>query len=160
MVQVPQIELRAGSVHIGLHHPATPRHSTTHPPNPEVSSLDSMSKALDLFFQKAQALKNAAGKFTANTTEGGRIIPSPPKDADFQLRIDAGHYNPQTHKLNVVLQVNREAKSPGLQDWAKKHTTHEQLATASFDTTAADKRTEFERVLEDLKKKAKDNMGK
>lgn len=141
-----------------LYRSTLPHYSTIHPPNSKISSLDSMSKALDSFFQEAQALKNAAGKFTANTTEGGRIIPSPPKDADFQLRIDAGRYNPQTHKLNVVLQVNGEAKSPGLQNWA--HTTHEQLATASFDTTAADKRAEFERVLEDLRKKAKDNMGK
>lgn len=102
-----------------------------------------MSKALDSFFQKAQALKNAANKFTPNATEGGRIIPSPPKDADFQLRIDAGHYNAQTKKLKVVLQVNWEAQSPGLQDWTKKHTTHDKLATTSFDTDAPDKKAEF-----------------
>lgn len=118
-----------------------------------------MSKALDSFFQKAQALKNAGNKFMANATEGGRIIPSPPKDADFQLRIDAGRYNPQTKKLNVVLQVNKEAKSPGLKDWAQKHTTHEKLATASFDTAASDKKAEFERVLGELKRKAKDNIA-
>lgn len=119
-----------------------------------------MSKALDSFFQKAQALKNAANKFTANATEGGRIIPSPPKDADFQLRIDAGRYDAQSKKLNIVLQVNKEAKSPGLQDWAKKHTTHEKLATASFDTDAPDKNAEFNRVMDDLRRKAKENIGK
>jgi hypothetical protein len=119
-----------------------------------------MSKALDSFFQKAQNIKNAASKFTANATEGGRIIPSPPKDADFQLRIDAGRYNPETHKLIVVLQVNKEAKSPGLKDWAKKHTTHDKLAAASFDTNAPDQKAEFDRVLDDLKRRAKDNIGK
>ncbi len=114
-----------------------------------------MSKALDSFFQKAQALENAAGKFTANATEGGRIIPSPPKDADFQLRIDAGHYNPQTKKLNVVLQVNKEAKSQGLKDWTKKHTIHDRLATASFDTDAPDKQAELVRGLRNLEREAK-----
>jgi hypothetical protein len=77
----------------------------------------------------------------------------PPKDADFQLRIDAGRYNPQTRKLNAILQVNKEAKSPGLKDWAKKYTTHERLATASFDTNAPDPKAEYDRVLEDLEKK-------
>lgn len=119
-----------------------------------------MSKALDSFFQKAQSLKNAANKFSANATEGGRIIPSPPKDAEYQLRIDAGHYNPQTKKLNVILQVNKEAKSPGLKDWAKKHTTHEKLATASFDTLAPDPKAEYDRVLQDLRKRANENIGK
>ena len=117
-----------------------------------------MSKALDSFFQKAQAVKNASGKFTASAAEGNRIIPSPPKDADFQLRIDAGRYNPATKKLNVILQVNREAKSPGLQDWARKHTTHDKLATASFDTSARDKQAEFDRVLAALKDEAKQNI--
>ena len=118
-----------------------------------------MSKALDNFFQKAQAIKNASSKFTASAAEN-RIMPSPPKDADFQLRIDAGHYNTTTKKLNVVLQVNREAKSPGLQDWARKHTTHERLATASFDTSVGDKQAEFDRVLAALKEQARQNIEK
>ncbi len=84
-----------------------------------LSVLSSLPRPSSFFYQKAQNIKNAAYKFTANATEGGRIIPPPPKDADLQLRIDAGRYNPETHKLNVVLQVNREAKSPELKDCAK-----------------------------------------
>lgn len=118
-----------------------------------------MSKALDSFFQKAQAIKNAGAKFTSHATEGVRIVPSPPKDADFQLRIDAGRYNSETKRLNVVLQVNKEAKSPGLKDWQQKHTTHAKLATSSFDTTATDKKAEYERVLRELTKAAKDRIG-
>ena len=119
-----------------------------------------MSKSLDAFFQKAQAIKNASNKFTTSASEGGRIIPSPTKDADFQLRIDAGHYDSATKRLNVVLQVNNEAKSPGLRDWTKRHTTHERLATASFDTGASDRKAEYERVLANLKNQAKQNIGK
>ncbi|KAL2436838.1 hypothetical protein ABEF95_014795 [Exophiala dermatitidis] len=119
-----------------------------------------MSKAVESFFQKTQNMKNAAGKFTANATEGGRIIPSPTRDGELQLRIDAGRYNPETRKLNVVLQVNKEASSPGLRDWAKKHTTHAKLATASFDTGAPNQKAEFNKVMETLEKNAKENLGK
>ena len=43
-------------------------------------------------------------------------------------------------KRNVVLQVNTQAKSTALKDWLKKQGTHAKLATASFDTAAADLR--------------------
>ena len=118
-----------------------------------------MSKALGEFFQKAQAIKNASTKFSANATEGGRIIPSPKHDAKFQLRIDAGHYDKSTKKLNIVLQVNAQAKSPALREWARKHTTHDKLATASFDTSAADKEAELASVLKRLEDKAKESLG-
>jgi hypothetical protein len=55
-----------------------------------------------------------------------------------------------TKKLNVVLQVNSQAKSPVLRDWARKHSTHEKLGTESFDTAAADKNAEFVRVVDSL----------
>ena len=49
--------------------------------------------------RKHKLVKNATGKFTASAAEGNRILPSPPKDADFQLRIDAGRYNPTTKRF-------------------------------------------------------------
>lgn len=118
-----------------------------------------MSKVLGTFVQKAQAIKNAPAKFTATAVEGNRIIPSKSHDAEFQLRIDAGHYDTNTKKLNVVLQVNSQAKSPALRDWARKNSTHENLATASFDTSAEDKEAEYARVLEALKNGAKQKLG-
>lgn len=118
-----------------------------------------MSKVLANFVQKAKAIKNAPSKFTSSAAEGNRIVPSRTKDADFQLRIDAGHYDPETKRLNVVLQVNSQAKSPVLKDYVKKSTTHGKLATASFDTSADDKQAEYERVLEELEKEGKENLG-
>jgi hypothetical protein len=118
-----------------------------------------MSKALGTFIQKAQAITNAPAKFAATATEGSRIIPSRTHDAEFQLRIDAGHYDANTKKLNVVLQVNSQAKSSALQDWIRKNSTHEKLATASFDTSAEDKEAEYDRMLEALKDEAKQKLG-
>lgn len=76
-----------------------------------------------------------------------------------QFRIDAGHYDESTKKLNVVLQVNSQAKSPALKDWIKKNSTHGKLATASYDTSAADQRAEYERMLGELEDKGKGNLG-
>jgi hypothetical protein len=118
-----------------------------------------MSKAVGAFVQKAQALKDAPAKFSASAVEGNRIIPSKTKDADFQLRIDAGHYDASTKHLNVVLQVNSQAKSPALKKWIKENSTHGKLATASFDTAAKDQTAEFDRVLQELKDIAKENLG-
>lgn len=118
-----------------------------------------MSKVLGSFVQKAQSLKNAPSKFSSAAVEGGRLVPSRTKDADFQFRIDAGHYDADSKKLNVVLQVNSQAKSPVLKDWVKKNTTHAKLATSVFDTAAEDKQAEYERVLRDLEEKGKKNLG-
>jgi hypothetical protein len=118
-----------------------------------------MSKVLGAFVQKAQAIKNAPAKFTATAIEGNRIIPSKTKDAEFQLRIDAGHYDAKTKHLNVVLQVNSQAKSPGLKDWVKKNSTHGKLATASFDTSAKDPAAEYARVLKELEEAGKKSLG-
>lgn len=118
-----------------------------------------MSKALGTFVQKAQAIKNAPAKFSATTVEGNRILPSRTKDADFQFRIDAGHYNADTKHLNVVLQVNSQATSPALKDWIKKNSTHGKLATASFDTGAKDPHAEYIKVLEELEDSGKKSLG-
>jgi hypothetical protein len=58
-----------------------------------------------------------------------------------------------------VLQVNSQAKSPALKNWIKKNSTHGQLATASFDTSAKDPAAEFARVLKALEKVGKQNLG-
>jgi hypothetical protein len=118
-----------------------------------------MSRILGTFVRKAQAIKNAPNKFTATAAEGSRIIPSRTNDAEFQLRIDAGHYDANTKALNVVLQVNSQANSPALRDWARKNSTHEKLATASFNTSAEDKEAEYARVLEALENEAKQKLG-
>ena len=85
-------------------------------------------------------------------------MPSPTKDAGFQLRIDAGHLDPKTQRLNVALQVFSQAKSPGLVDWVKKNSAHANLATATFDTKARDQNAEMNRVMEELKEEAKKNV--
>ncbi|KAJ5225026.1 hypothetical protein N7468_006251 [Penicillium chermesinum] len=118
-----------------------------------------MSKALTNFAQLAQNVKNASSKFTGAAAEGSRLIPSRTKDEQFQLRIDAGHYNDNTKGLNVNLQVNSQAKSPALKDWVKKNTTHENLATATFNTTAEDKNAEYVRVVNELVQKGKQKLG-
>jgi len=117
-----------------------------------------MSKALGTFIQKAQGIKNAPAKFTASAVEGNRILPTRNKDAEFQFRIDAGHYDETTKRLNVVLQVNSQAKSPALKYWIKKNSTHGQLATASFDTTAKDQDSEYLRMLKELADAGKENL--
>lgn len=118
-------------------------------------SRKQISKALGNFVNKVQGIKNAPAKFTATAVEGSRIIPSQNRDAEFQFRIDAGHYHESTKNLNVVLQVNSQATSPALRDWVKKNSTHSQLATAHFDTSADDKDAELDKVLNSLQIQAK-----
>jgi hypothetical protein len=55
--------------------------------------------------------------------------------------------------------VNSQAKSPGLVDWVRKNSTHAELATAKFDVNASDKDAELHRVMDMLKKEAKQNLG-
>ena len=117
-----------------------------------------MSKAIDTAFAKLKTMNNAASKFSASAAEGNRILPSKTKDAEYQIRIDAGRFDPATKRLNVVLQVNSQAKSPGLVDWVKKNSTHAKLATATFDTSAGDKNAELSRVMDALKRNAKESL--
>ena len=117
-----------------------------------------MSKAIEASLTKLKGIKNAASKFSASAAEGSRIIPSRTKDAEIQLRIDAGHLDPQTNRLNVALQVNSQAKSPALVDWVRKNSTHSNLATATFDTKAQDKNAELNRMMEELRQEAKEKV--
>jgi hypothetical protein len=65
-----------------------------------------MAKSIDSVFAKLQALKNAVFKFSPSVGEGNRIIPSLLKNKQILVRINAGHYDPKTKALNVILQVN------------------------------------------------------
>ena len=118
-----------------------------------------MAKAITAFVQKTLALTNASSKFTAAAVEGSRILPTKKKDAEFQCRIDAGHYDSATKKLNVILQVNTQAKSQGLKDWVKKNSTHAKLGTETFDTAAEDQNAELVRVLGSLEAQGKAKVG-
>lgn len=44
------------------------------------------------------------------------------------------------------------------QDWLKKFSSHAKLATADFNTAAADKQAEYHRVLDELATKGKQNL--
>ncbi|KAL8757376.1 MAG: hypothetical protein Q9199_002253 [Rusavskia elegans] len=118
-----------------------------------------MSKKLSSSFTKLKAMKNAPTKFSASTTPGSRILPSKTDDASIELRIDAGHFDKTTKLLNVVLQVNSQAKSPALVEFRKKEGTHAKLATETFDTSATDKVAEANRILDSLERKAKEKLG-
>jgi len=118
-----------------------------------------MSKALSKDLRNIKAIKNAASKFSATAPEGSRLLPSENKDPFFQVRIDAGRNELATKKLNVVLQVNSSATSPGSKDFIKKNTTHGKLATAQFDTTAPDKDAKLEKVISELEAGGKQKIG-
>lgn len=117
-----------------------------------------MSKAITNFFNKTKQSFDMAKKFGANLTAGKRIVPSrtPKKDAEYQLRIDAGKL--VDGKRNVYLQVNSQAKASGLKDWFRRNGSHANLASAAFDTTATDLEAETDRVLEELEKEAIENV--
>lgn len=80
-------------------------------------------------------------------------------DKSAQLRIDAGEKI--DGKQNLILQVNSQATSPALQKWMNSNGrgSHGKLATATFDTEAADQDAEGERVAQELEKQAKERLG-
>jgi len=61
-------------------------------------------------------IKNAFVKFTAAVVKENCILSFKIKNAKFQLHIDAGHYDASIKHLNVVLQINSQAKSSALKD--------------------------------------------
>ncbi len=100
-------------------------------------------------------------KFRASLLTGHRIVPNRKEDGKgFPLRIDAGHYDPETKQLQVNLQVNTQASAPGLVEWKRKNSTHANLATATVDLGAEDKKEEVFRVLDELEEKGTDNLTK
>ncbi|KAL9595892.1 MAG: hypothetical protein Q9219_006160 [cf. Caloplaca sp. 3 TL-2023] len=102
---------------------------------------------------------NFASKFSATATQGKRLLPTKGQDPKVEVRIDAGYYDPVTKGLNVILQVNSEAKSPALVKWRKKNSSHGKLATATFNTDADDKDAEANRVIEELETEAREKLG-
>ena len=78
------------------------------------------------------------------------------RHAPYQLRIDAGEL--VENRRTLVLQVNSQAKSTALKNWVQKMGTHAKLATAYFDTTAADPDAEAQRALNELEEQAKENL--
>ena len=118
-----------------------------------------MSKALEKSVALMKQVPNFASKFSPSAAQGSRILPNKTLDAQSQVRIDAGYFDPSTKELNVTMQVNSEAKSQALVNFRNKHSSHGKLATATFKTDAADQKAEADRVLEELKTKAVDNLG-
>lgn len=118
-----------------------------------------MSKHLKSFSLKLKAFKGAAAKFNPACVQGHRIGPNRTKDAEHQFRIDAGHYNPLTKLLNVILQVNSQTTSEALIKYLKKNKAHGKLATEQFDTAAADQDAELVRVVESMEEQAKEKLG-
>lgn len=57
-----------------------------------------------------------------------------------------------------MMPVNKGATSPALANWAKKNSTHDNLATSVFNTKAPDLVEEKNRVLEELKQKGDENL--
>ncbi|KAI9842360.1 MAG: hypothetical protein M1837_007280 [Sclerophora amabilis] len=117
-----------------------------------------MSKPVSEFFTRICQNFNMTKKLKKDLTPGSRIVPArtAKNDANYQLRLDAGELI--DGKRNVVLQVNTQARSTALKDWLKKNGSHAKLATATYDTTAADDDAETDRVMETLEKGAKEKF--
>ena len=120
-----------------------------------------MSKAVSGFFANFASAKRLVEKLSGKTvTPGARVVPVNKKDdKNAQLRIDAGEKI--KGKQNLVLQVNSQATSPALKKWMNSNGrgSHGKLATATFDTGAADQDAEAERVAQELEKQAREKLG-
>ncbi|KAK2758771.1 hypothetical protein FQN54_003463 [Arachnomyces sp. PD_36] len=110
-----------------------------------------MSGALKDFFPKVKKNFNLGKKFKSMFAAGSRILPSrtSKNDTEYQLRLDAGELIGNRYR-QIILQINTQAKTPGLRDYMRKHGTHAKLAVAQFDTQAEDEDAEVDRVLDDL----------
>lgn len=67
---------------------------------------------------------------------GRRLLPSdtPMNNEDFEIRFDAGgRRHDNANLVAVKLQINREAKTPGLRALLKANGTHHTYATAYVD---------------------------
>lgn len=120
-----------------------------------------MSKSLNKFWDKWVPKNDFIARLTGRTlTPGSRVLPVNKKnDAAAEFRIDAGEKIGT--KQNLVLQVNSQAKSPGLKRYVATNgkSTHGKLAAASFDTNASDPEAEFDRLVEEMTTQARDKLG-
>lgn len=81
------------------------------------------------------------------------------KDAKSEFRFDQGHvYDTSGKVYDIILQPNRESKSPSIQNFIKKRTTHAILAKITVDRTKGNMSTEyFKRELsEDFERRERD----
>lgn len=99
--------------------------------------------------------------FSGNFTPGSRILPSQTNknDADYQLRLDAGELVDNRY-LNIVLQVNSQARNTNLREWVKKQAqgTHAKLATVRFDKLAKVQEAEADRAMNELQETARNSL--
>jgi hypothetical protein len=119
-----------------------------------------MSKVWKEFVQYATRT-DVAGRVFRKHTPGKRILPPQAKDNDakLQLRLDAGEV--QDGVKTVYLQVNSQAKSGKLKDFANKHGTHANLAVGTINENAAPEKQqeELEQMLDDMGSQVKQNLG-
>ncbi|GAB7354925.1 hypothetical protein MBLNU459_g5550t1 [Dothideomycetes sp. NU459] len=116
------------------------------------------SKAIDKGFAMIGPVKEVAKKISPAATEGSRLFPPKSRDHSCPIRFDAGRFDHNTKELEIHVQINSQASSPSLRDYAKKHSTHKNIATAKFNTAAADKDAETSRVLEKLREDSKKSV--
>ena len=118
-----------------------------------------MSKALK-DFKKLMLSEGQVTKLWQNHIPGSRITPTKSGDNDktWQLRLDAGEV--KDSKKRIYLQINSKATNQKLKAWAKKNSTHENLAYADNDVNEpAEKQDDaFEAFCEGIERQAKDNL--
>lgn len=125
--------------------------------HPTVTHLQDVQAYHELLHQNEAEFRHGQEVWSkSDCGQPNRAITNFPKRRGLQLRIDAGEL--VDGKRNVYLQVNSQAKATGLKDWVRRNGTHANLASATFDTTAADLEEEADRVLEELEKDAKKNV--
>jgi len=116
-----------------------------------------MSKAIESFFSTKLTPNNLAKIATSKTfTPGRRVAPVDKRDdAEAQLRVDAGE------RIGDKQNNNSQAKNTALEKFAASsgRGTHAKLAVVAFDTKAADREAEEERVVQEMKKQSKDKVG-
>lgn len=104
-----------------------------------------MASGLKDFAKKVTRDTKQLAKLFKSTAAGGRILPTrtPKHDVEFQCRVDMGEeIQGKPGFRNVYLQVNSQAKSPGLKNWLAKN-PHGKLATAEINmNTPEDERDE------------------
>jgi|SRR5579862_9014600 len=93
-----------------------------------LNAIKNMTQAMATKINKG-SLGNA-GKRLATLSSGGGV-----KD----YRIDQGSaLNKEATRYNAVLQLNREATSPGQKEFLRKHGSHSKLAVVEIDKTEGD----------------------
>lgn len=117
-------------------------------------------KAWGEWRQYVKSIPKVAAKFNSTATLGSTIVPGLKSAPNVQFRVDAGHYDPETKLLGVVLQPNAQATSEVVKKHIQKHSTHSKLAKYSFDTAAEDKDAEVEKMMDSFEEQVLENLTK